>query len=79
MSHDRSPRLWRRGAVCRYRVQVLRDLLTFFGKTHFNRSLKTAAHFEALRAARKMALAIELDPTRASERPARSVEGSAGN
>jgi len=46
-------------------VRVPGDLVTLFGKTHFSRSLKTAARAEALRAARKMAFEIELEFDRA--------------
>ncbi len=65
VSHKRPSGLWRRGAVYQYRVRVPGDLVTLFGKTHFSRSLKTAARVEALRAARKMAFEIELDFDRA--------------
>jgi len=52
--------LWRRGAVYQYRVRIPRELVPLFGKTHLNRSLKTAARPEAVRAVRKVAHEIEL-------------------
>lgn len=61
VSHRRPIGLWRRGAVYQYRVRVPHDLVPLIGKTHFSRSLKTAARNEALRALRKVAFEIELE------------------
>ncbi|WP_152639801.1 DUF6538 domain-containing protein [Sphingobium bisphenolivorans] len=59
MSHRRHCGLWRRGAVYQYRVRVPVDLIDRIGRTHINRSLKTASFSVATRLIRKVAFEIE--------------------
>ncbi|WP_353960765.1 DUF6538 domain-containing protein [uncultured Novosphingobium sp.] len=68
LSHKRPLGLWRRGAVYQYRVRVPLDLVTVVGRTHLNRSLKTARREEALRAVRKVAFEVESEFQRARDR-----------
>ena len=59
VSHRRHCGLWRRGAVYQYRVRVPHDLIDRVGRTHINRSLKTASFTVATRLVRKVAFEIE--------------------
>ncbi|MED5547709.1 MAG: site-specific integrase [Pseudomonadota bacterium] len=56
--HKRLSGLWRRGGVYQFRVRVPADLVALFGRTHINRSLRTASYRDALATARTISMEI---------------------
>ncbi|WP_373487266.1 DUF6538 domain-containing protein [Blastomonas sp.] len=54
--HKRLRGIWRRGGVYQFRVRVPADLVVAIGKTHINRTLRTASYPDALGRCHLMAL-----------------------